>query len=161
MNANYDPKLKSDPNLEPTPGATGSHPVGTGVGAAGGAVTGAAIGTAVGGPVATLVGGAIGAATGALAGRSAAEAVNPTVEESYWSTNYLTRDYVIRNRPYTDYQSAYRYGWESRARLGNKPFRDVEGGLERGWDKAKGESKLAWAQAKHAVSDAWERIGRR
>jgi hypothetical protein len=93
-------------------------------------------------------------------GVGAAEAVNPTVEEAYWSANYLTRDYVIRNRPYTDYQSAYRYGWESRARLGARPFRDVESSLERGWDKAKGESKLAWEQARHAVGDAWQRIRR-
>jgi hypothetical protein len=42
--------------------------------------------------------------------------------------------------------------------LGNQVFRDVETDLERGWDLAKGESKLAWAQAKQAASDAWHRI---
>ena len=152
---NQDHDLKNNPMT----GGLGSHPVGTGVGAAGGAVAGAAIGTAVGGPVGAVVGGAIGAATGALAGQSAAKAVNPKVEDAYWSANYRERAYVERTRPYSDYQPAYRYGWESRARLGNRTFHDVESDLERGWDLAKGECKLAWTQAKHAASDAWHRLG--
>jgi phage tail tape-measure protein len=143
---------------EPT--ETGTHPVATGVGAAGGAVAGAMVGTAVGGPVGAVVGGAVGAATGALAGRGAAEAVNPTMEDGYWRENFVKRDYVDRNRPYTDYQSAYRYGWESRARMGDRTFKDVESDLEKGWEKAKGESKLAWTEAKHAARDAWHHIKR-
>jgi len=84
--------------------------------------------------------------------------VNPTVEDGYWRENYVKRDYVENNRPYTDYQPAYRYGWESRARMGDRTFKDVEGDLERGWEKAKGESKLAWAEAKLATRDAWHHI---
>lgn len=84
--------------------------------------------------------------------------VNPTVEDAYWSANYHKREYVERNSPYADYQAAYRYGWESRARLGNRPFRDIEGDLERGWEGARGQSKLAWMQAKPATSDAWHRL---
>lgn len=160
MNPKPDTKLETEPILHTITGGSSTHPVGTGVGAAGGAVAGVAIGATVGGPVGAVVGGAIGAATGALAGQSAAEAVNPTVEEAYWSTNYLGRDYVERHRPYADYRPAYRYGWESRARMGNRPFRDVESDLERGWETAKGESKLAWAQAKQAAKDAWHRIER-
>jgi len=158
MNENHDPNLKTDANPKPIAGPAGSHPVGIGLGAASGAVTGATIGSAIGGPVGGVVGGAIGAATGALAGQSAAEAVNPTVEDAYWSENYVARDYVERGRPYADYRPAYQYGWEARARLGNRLFRDVETDLERGWDLAKGETKLAWAQAKLAASDAWHRI---
>ena len=158
MNQPYDPKLKTDSNLKPITGGTGSHPVGTGVGAAGGAVAGAATGTAAAGPVGAVIGGAIGAATGALAGQSAAEAVNPTVEDAYWSANYIQRDYAERNRPYADYRPAYQYGWESRARLGNRRFVDVEGDLEHGWDLVKGESRLTWTQAKRAASDAWHRL---
>ena len=77
---------------------SGSHPVGTGVGAAGGAVTGAAIGTAVGGPAGTAVGGAVGAAAGALAGQGLAEAIDPAVEDAYWRENYTLRPYVDRGR---------------------------------------------------------------
>ena len=158
MDKNYDPKPKADSNLNPITGAMGSHPLGTGVGAAGGAVAGAAIGTAVAGLVGAAVGGAIGAATGVLAGQSAAEMVNPTVEDAYWGENYTKRDYVEKNRPYDEYRPAYKYGWEARARMGNRPFQEIEQDLASGWDKAKGESKLAWAQAKHATKDAWHRI---
>lgn len=158
MKQNNDSKSGTDSNLYSITGSAGAHPVGIGVGAAGGAVAGAAIGTAVGGPIGTAVGGAIGAATGALAGQSTAEIVNPTVEDSYWSSNFHTRSYVQPNRPYADYQPAYRYGWESRARMGNRPFDEVEDDLARGWDRAKGGSRMAWTQAKQATSDAWHRI---
>lgn len=158
MDENRNPKSETNMNLKPPAGGSGAHTVGTGIGAAGGAAAGAAIGTAVGGPIGAVVGGALGAATGALAGNTAAEAVNPTVEDAYWSANYLQRDYVERNRPYADYQPAYRYGWESRARLGDRPFRDIESDLERGWGEARGLSKLDWAQAKHATGDAWRRL---
>jgi hypothetical protein len=103
------------------------------------------------------VGTAVGA-TGAVAGQGLAEAVNPTVEDAYWRDNFSKRDYIKPDRPYADYQSAYRYGWESRGRMGDRPFRDVERDLAVGWEKAKGASKLTWVEAKHAVSDAWQRI---
>jgi hypothetical protein len=147
-----------DLNRDPLTGEPGSHPVGTGVGAAGGAATGAAVGGAVGGPVGAVVGGAIGAVTGAAAGHGAAEAINPTVEDAYWRENYLNRDYVDRALPYSAYAPAYRYGWESRSRYGNKPFDEVESDLARGWDRVKGDSKLAWDQAKLATRDAWHRV---
>jgi hypothetical protein len=149
-----------DANRDPLTGTPGSHPVGTGVGAAGGAVTGAAIGGAVGGPVGAAVGGVVGTIAGAAAGHSAGEAINPTVEDAYWRDNYRTRDYVDSSRPYTDYQPAYRYGWESRAKNPNRRYSDVERDLERGWDKVKGESKLGWTEAKSATRDAWHRVER-
>src|SRR5437870_3957121 len=67
----------SDANPDPLSGATGAHPVGTGIGAAGGAAAGASIG-AVAGPVGAAVGTLVGAVAGGLAGRGAAEAINPT-----------------------------------------------------------------------------------
>jgi hypothetical protein len=151
---------KKDLNRDPLTGEPGSHPVGTGVGAAGGAAAGAAVGGAVGGPVGAVVGGAVGAITGAAAGHGAAEAVNPTIEDAYWRENYVTREYVDRALPYSAYAPAYRYGWESRSRYGNRPFAEVESDLERGWDRVKGESSLAWSQAKGAVRDAWHHIER-
>ena len=153
---------KDDTNSNPdrTPGSK-THPVGTSLGAAGGAATGAVIGTAVGGPgVGTLVGGAIGAAAGALAGQGLAEAVNPEVEDAYWRENYSKRDYVERDQSYSDYGPAYRYGCESRGRMGDRNFDEVETDLQKGWDSAKGESKLAWGQAKKATRDAWHRVER-
>jgi hypothetical protein len=92
------------------------------------------------------------------AGRGVAKGVDPTAEDAYWREHYAKRDYVKLSLPYADYGPAYRYGWESRVRLGNRPFHEVESELARGWDVAKGESKLVWAHAKHATSDAWHRI---
>lgn len=147
-------------NRDPITGEAGSHPVGTGVGAAGGAVTGAAVGAAVGGPVGAVVGGAIGAVAGGAAGHAVGESVNPTVEDAYWRDNYSTQSYADRTMPYSEYQPAYRYGWESRERYPGRRYDEVENDLERGWETAKGESKLAWHQAKNATRDAWHRVER-
>lgn len=97
---------------------------------------------------------------GMIAGQSATAAVIAADEAAYWSENYGKRAYVEPDRPYADYEPAFQHGWESRARLGSKPFREIEGELEKGWEKAKGASRLVWAQAKKAVSDAWHRAGR-
>ena len=145
-------------DTDTTTGHDKVHPVGSGVGAAAGAATGAAVGTAVGGPVGTLVGAAVGALAGGLVGHGIAEGINPTEEDAYWRENYKTRSYVDTNRSYDDYQPAYKYGWESRARYGDRKWDDVETDLERGWDTAKGESRQTWNEAKHATRDAWHRV---
>lgn len=138
------------------------HPVGSGVGAAAGAATGAAVGTAVGGPAGTLVGAAVGAVAGGLVGHGIAEGINPTEEDAYWRENYKTRSYVDTNRTYDDYQPAYRYGWESRARYGNRRWDDVEPDLERGWnDYNQSSARQDWNEAKHATRDAWHRVENR
>ena len=138
----------------------GSHPVGTGVGAAGGALTGAAVGSAVGGPVGTVVGGVVGAVAGGMAGRGVAEAMDPAAEEAHWRQNYSKSNYFESGRDYSDYGPAYKYGWESRGRMGNRKFDEVENDLAKGWNGVKGESKLAWEKAKHATRDAWHRVER-
>lgn len=145
-------------NLDPLSGTPGAHPVGAGVGAAGGGVTGAAIGAVVGGPVGAMVGAAVGGIVGGLAGKGVAEAVNPTVESVYWRETYASRPYVTKGAAYSQYEPAYRYGWESRGRNLGKRFDEVETTLEHGWDKAKGDSKLAWSHAKEATRDAWHRV---
>jgi hypothetical protein len=95
-----------------------------------------------------------------MAGQSATAIVDPAVEATYWSENYLKRTYVLPTKRYSDYEPAFRHGWESRSLSANRPFREVEGELERGWEKVKGASTLAWIQARFAVSDAWHRAGR-
>ena len=79
---------------------------------------------------------------------------------NYWRENYKTRPYADANRSYDDYRPAYQYGWESRARYGNRRWEDAESDLERGWDKAKGASSQTWNEAKHATRDAWHRVER-
>ena len=135
------------------------HPVGAGVGAAAGAATGAAVGTAVGGPVGTLVGAAVGAVAGGLVGHGIAEGINPTEEETYWRENYRTRPYARPDRTYEDYEPAYRYGWESRSRYGNRNWDEVEPELGRNWnDYNKGAAHQTWDEAKLATKDAWHRV---
>ena len=101
-------------NRDPLTKEPGSHPVGTGVGTAGGAAAGAAVGTLAGGPIGAVVGGAIGAVAGAVAGHAVGEAVNPTVENQYWSKNFRSRPYYRAGKEYSDYEPAYRLGWEAR-----------------------------------------------
>ncbi|HET7041921.1 MAG TPA: glycine zipper domain-containing protein [Gemmatimonadales bacterium] len=135
------------------------HPVGSGVGAAAGAATGAAVGTAVGGPVGTLVGAAVGAVAGGLVGHGIAEGINPTEEETYWRENYRTRPYARPDRTYEDYEPAYRYGWESRARYGNRNWDEVEPELGRNWNEYnRGSARQTWDEAKLATKDAWHRV---
>ncbi len=161
---------KPDANRDPITDEPGAHPVGTGVGAAlGGGIAGAGLGVAgaaaaggamgaAAGPIGVVAGATIGAVVGGLAGKAVAESINPTAEEEYWRNNYQSRNYVDKGTPYSDYQAAYRYGWESRGRYRDKHFEDVETDLESGWTSSKGKSGLTWAKAKHAVRDAWERI---
>ena len=92
---------------------TKNHPVGEGLGAAGGAVAGMAAGAALGGPVGAVVGAAVGAVAGGAAGHGVAAVLDPTIEDVYWQQTYASRPYVRDGAPYTDYQDAYRFGWEA------------------------------------------------
>ncbi|PYQ67242.1 MAG: hypothetical protein DMF54_05135 [Acidobacteria bacterium] len=149
-----------DANRDPLTGESGSHPIGTGVGATGGAATGAAVGGAVGGPIGAAVGGVAGAVGGGAAGHAVAEGLDPTVEEAYWRRTYITRPYYRAGRTYEDYEPAYRYGWESaiRPEYRSRKFEDVESDLERGWDKVKGKTKEGWRDVREATRDAWYRV---
>ena len=149
---------KGSANRDPITGAPGSHPVGTGVGAAaGGMAAGAAAGT-VAGPVGTVVGAAVGAVVGGLAGKGIAEKIDPTIEEAYWRENYVSRPYVNKTYTYDDYGPAYLYGVDNYSRYQGRKFEDIEGELGRDWQRAKGKSRLAWEDAKHATRDAFHRV---
>lgn len=148
-------------NRDPLSGALGAHPVGTGIGAvAGGAAAGAAIGT-VAGPVGTVVGMAAGAIVGGLAGKAVAESIDPTVEDAYWRTTYISRSYVDKASPYDIYQPAYRVGYEGYGRYTGKRYEDVEMDLQRDYEKTRGKAGLEWNKAKHATRDAWLRLEHR
>ena len=140
----------------------GSHPVGTGVGAAVGGIAGAAAaGAAAGstvGPAGTVVGAIAGAVVGGLAGKGIAHLIDPEAEEAYWRTAYSGRPYVTPGSTYDDYGPAYRYGIDSYDRYEGRPFDEIEPDLEQDWERAKGKSKLAWQNAKHATRDSWERV---
>lgn len=147
-----------DRNTDPLSGEAGAHPVGVGVGtAAGGAAAGAAAG-AVAGPIGAAAGAVVGGVLGGLAGKSVAEHYDPTVEDAYWQESYSKRPYYDRSIAYEEIRPAYRYGWESQAKCGDKSFDEVEADLERNWASARAQSKLTWDKARHASRDAWNRL---
>jgi len=149
-----------DANRDPLSGQPGAHPVGTGIGAAGIGTVGAVVGGVIGGPVGAVIGSAVGAVAGGLVGKSAAEAVDPTVEDEYWRNNYASRPYVEPGRTYDDYQSAYRTGYEGygrHAETGRK-FNEVEPHLRSDYETRHGGTGLAWDKAKHAARDAWDKV---
>jgi hypothetical protein len=149
-----------DSNPDPITGEPGAHPVGVAGGGTGGALAGAAIGGALGGPIGAAVGGAVGAVAGGLAGKGAAEAVNPTEEDTYWRGAHTSRPYVRKDTPYETYQPAYRYGWEtaSRPEYAHRSFDDASRDLEKNWDTYRGPSTTAWSDVKEATRDAYDRV---
>jgi hypothetical protein len=152
----------TDANRDPITGSPGAHPVGTGVGAAGGGAAGAAIGAAVGGPVGAAVGLTAGAIAGGLAGKGAAEAVNPTLEDTYWRDNYSSQPWAERTYTYEDYQPAFRSGYESygRYRGTGKSYSDVEPELRQNRERKRGRSRLDRERARMASRAAWDRVER-
>lgn len=150
-----------DSNPDPLTGEPGAHPVGVAGGGAGGALAGAAIGGAVGGPVGALVGGAIGAVAGGAAGKGAAEAVNPTEEDTYWRTEHTKRPYFRKDADYdTVYHPAYKYGWESASNPNytGRSFDQAEPDLQKNWNTYRGAAQTEWRDVKDATRDSYERI---
>ncbi len=146
---------------DPVSGETGTHPVGTGIGAASGAATGAAMGAA-GGPVGALVGGIAGAVVGGLVGKGVEEYFDPTEETAYWRANYHRAGYHDSARSFEDYEPAYRTGFEGFGRVarGGQPgadFESVEPDLQRDYE-SHGAGRLEWERARHAARDAYERV---
>jgi len=135
------------------------HSVGEGTGAVAGGLTGAAVGS-VAGPVGTVIGAVAGGALGAKAGGGLAEAVNPTEYRNYWESNYRNASYYSAGRDWSDYEPAYKYGYDTYGNHRGQRFEDAEGQLERDWETAKGNSRLAWSEAKGAVRDGWHHIER-
>ncbi|MGY1458656.1 MULTISPECIES: hypothetical protein [unclassified Luteimonas] len=106
------------------------------------------------------------------------ERARPAVEDAYTRTDRTYRAYEDTDRHYAqqydkagyhnadygfeDYRPAYRYGTQARTSRPDASWSpDTESELERGWDKAKGQSRLGWQEAKEAVKDAWHRVENR
>jgi hypothetical protein len=159
MTMNRNESDKGSANRDPITGAPGAHPVGTGLGAAAGGMAAGAAAGAVAGPIGAVAGAAVGAVVGGLAGKGIAENIDPTIEEAYWRENYRSRPYATKgDYTYDDYGPAYMYGVDNYSRYPGKTFDEVEGDLGRDWQRAKGKSRLAWDDAKHATKDSWHRL---
>ncbi|MFC3127921.1 hypothetical protein [Coralloluteibacterium stylophorae] len=58
---------------------------------------------------------------------------------------------------YDDYRAAYRYGAQARSRNDDRLWdEDLERELARDWEQRRGTSRLGWAEARHAVRDAYD-----
>ena len=149
-----------DANRDPISGEPGAHPVGTGIGAAGAGAMGAAIGGVVGGPIGAVVGTVIGSVAGGLMGKGAAEAVNPTEEDTYWQNNYASRPYVEPDTGYDAYQPAYNTGYEGFNRYAEteKTYDEIEPELQNHYEQNYASSGVPWEKAKHAARDAYIKL---
>lgn len=78
--------------------------------------------------------------------------------DSYYANRYQATEYYRSDYDYEqDYRPAYRYGTYARNSYPGREWDDVlDRDLERGWDTARGQSRMAWAEAKAAVRDAWD-----
>ena len=153
-------KFAADSNPDPITGEPGAHPVGAGLGAAaGGAAAGAAAG-AVAGPIGAVAGAVIGGVAGGLGGKAVAEQIDPTAEDAYWRDEYSKRDYFDSDVSYDEIAPAYRHGWESRTRYGDRSWDEAEPELRREWEAQPTSRDLAWERARRASRDAWDRIER-
>ena len=65
----------------------------------------------------------------------------PHVEHEFWSRNFQSRPYYKSGRQYSEYEPAYRFGWESagRAAYAGKKFDEVESELRRDWPAARSD----------------------
>lgn len=79
-------------------------------------------------------------------------------EEAYWRDNYQRRPYVESRRSYDFYRPGYRFGYESADRYRSGKWDDVETDLSNEWDRYEHRGQSTFAQIKHAVRDAWERV---
>jgi len=149
-------------NPDAITGEPGSHPVGSGLGAAaGGALAGIGLGAAAG-PIGAAIGAVVGGVAGGLAGKSVAEAIDPTVEDAYWRSEYPRRDYYNASVPYEKVQPAYRYGWEARARHRGRTWEEAQADLRRDWDVKQLERMPGtWEDAQRPIRDAWDRAEER
>jgi len=89
---------------------------------------------------------------------STSEKVDSAIEDAYWKVNFSKQKYVKPRSQYTNYQPAYRLGYESRNRYPGKRYEEVETELQYDYENSKANAKLGWDKAKHAVRDAWHRV---
>ncbi|MEO6155636.1 MAG: hypothetical protein ABIP16_07910 [Thermomonas sp.] len=82
--------------------------------------------------------------------------------DSHYQEKHKSADYYKSDYGYdSDYKPAYRYGTYARASNPGRTWDDsLESELGARWDSAKGESRMTWEHAKHAVKDAWHGVER-
>jgi hypothetical protein len=150
--------LKDENNLESNDHTSEhGHELGGSLGMAAMGLAGGIAG-AVAGPMGVVAGAAVGGAIGGIAGEQIARDINPTHEEAYWEAHYHTRPYVTAGNNFSSYRAAYRSGINGYVANPNASFDNLEPSLRNNWNIARGDSKLEWAEARHAANDAFKRL---
>jgi alpha-mannosidase len=79
-------------------------------------------------------------------------------DEAFWAQALTSQPFYVDGLALKDYEPAFRLG---RARWRDDTLiDDVLARLGEEWDEVKGDSRLTWIEARHAVRAAWERCGR-
>ncbi|TJZ68005.1 hypothetical protein [Chitiniphilus eburneus] len=145
---------------------TGNHAVATALGAAtggaaglGGILAASAAGATLG-PVGAVAGAAIGAVAGGLIGKETAQAFDPSVEDEYWREHHANQDFARPDQRYTDYEPAYRLGYEAGSLNDGRTFDEWEPELHTRY-LASGTG-VEWQDGgQRAAQAAWERVNAR
>ncbi len=82
--------------------------------------------------------------------------------DAYYAERYTENEAYSDDHTYDDYRAAYRYGTRARATAASDARWDdaTEARLADAWARQRGNSRLDWPQARHAVRDAWHRVER-
>lgn len=78
--------------------------------------------------------------------------------EDHYRAVFRETPYYSSGRHWSDYAPAYRYGHRMHAEHRGHRFEEVEAELADHWDLLKDGSHLAWAEARGAVRDIWQRL---
>jgi hypothetical protein len=106
-----------------------------------------------------FAGGTAGGVAGGITGKVIAERINPQHEDEYWRLEFPTRTYAAGSKfGWDDYEPAFRLGYQRYPDCHGRSFDEVEPEFAQRWPEARGESRLEWDEARHAVRDAYERL---
>jgi hypothetical protein len=82
--------------------------------------------------------------------------IDAASEDAYWQHAHLRERYYVPQLDYEDYAPAYCVGYTGFAQYGGS-FDDAEKSLVANWVRIKGDSRLPYEQACHAIRAAWDR----
>lgn len=96
-----------------------------------------------------------GAVAGGLVGKFTGEAIDPTMEDTYWRERHSLESHAA-GQPYEEFEPAYRSGYEGYARHGGDDFADVEADIQKDYESYK--ASVPWEKARPASKAAWQRV---
>jgi hypothetical protein len=89
-------------------------------------------------------------------GTLVASEIDTAREDSYWQRAYRREHYYSPQLDYEDYAPAYCVGYTGFAQYGGS-YEDAEKSLAANWVRIKGDSRLPYDAACHAIRAAWDR----